>query len=269
MKTQINTLVKTTLADTLTPVNVYLKIRDKFSEPLLLESTDFTGDENSYSIICFESIASISIEDKILTKQAPSLPPEHISISKNMSVPDEIQSFIQSLSLTHTDMPIRVNGFFGYNSYNAVQYFEDITLSQTVKKEHKIPDIKYNFYKYIIAFNHFKSELYIIENTIEGEESNMQSVIDIINNKSFNMFEFKSTSEEQSNFSDSEFISNIHKAKEHCYKGDVIQVVLSRQFSQKFIGDEFNVYRSLRSINPSPYLFFFDFGTFRIFGSSP
>lgn len=59
------------------------------------------------------------------------------------------------------------------------------------------------------------------------------------------------------------------KAKEHCFRGDVFQLVLSRRFFQNFKGDEFNVYRTLRSINPSPYLFFFDYGDFKIFGSSP
>ncbi len=58
-------------------------------------------------------------------------------------------------------------------------------------------------------------------------------------------------------------------AKEHCFRGDVFQLVLSRRFFQNFKGDEFNVYRTLRSINPSPYLFFFDYGDFKIFGSSP
>ncbi|MFO7868231.1 MAG: anthranilate synthase component I family protein [Bacteroidales bacterium] len=269
MKTNITTHVKKTLADTLTPVNVYLKIRDKFSEPLLLESTDFHGDENSYSILCCETIASISVENNTLTKQYPTKPTQKTALSKDMSVPEEINSFIQSFSVSQDISNKHINGFFGYNAYDAVTYFEDISLTQRTKEENAIPEIKYNFYKYIIVFNHFNSELYIIENLVEHEESCLQNIIDIIQNKSFGLFDFQSTSEEYSNLTNNEFISNIQKIKEHCYRGDVIQTVLSRQFSQKFIGDEFNVYRSLRSINPSPYLFFFDFGTFKIFGSSP
>ena len=269
MKTIIKSNVKTLLADTLTPVNVYLKIRDKFTVPLLLESTDFNGDENSYSIVCFESIASIRVDNGYIIKEYPHKDIEKNHIKKSMSVPDEIHSFISSFSLTNTNIPLRVEGFFGYNSYDAVKYFEDIQLNTTTKDEHKIPEIAFYFYKYIIAFNHFKSELYIIENLTDGEESGINEIESIIRNKSFNTYSFKTTNKELSNFTDDEFIEIIQKGKEHCFKGDVIQVVLSRQFSRSFIGDEFNVYRTLRSINPSPYLFFFDFGTYKIFGSSP
>ena len=269
MKTTITTNVKTLLADTLTPVNVYLKIRDKFTVPLLLESTDFNGDENSYSIVCFESIASIRVDNGYILKEYPHTEIEKKHITKSLSVPEEIHSFISSFSLTNTNIPLRVEGFFGYNSYDAVQYFEDINLNTRTKDEHKIPEIAFYFYKYIIAFNHFKSELYIIENLTNGEESCIHEIESIIRNKSFNTYSFKTTNKELSNFTDNEFIDIIKKGKEHCFKGDVIQVVLSRQFSRSFIGDEFNVYRTLRSINPSPYLFFFDFGTYKIFGSSP
>lgn len=269
MKTKITTRVKTLLADTLTPVNVYFKIRDKFSNPLLLESTDFNGDENSYSIVCFESIASVCVENNTITKQYPNGEKEQVLVTKGVSVPSEIQAFISSFTLTNSDIPLRVEGFFGFNSYDAVQYYEDIQLTAPVVEEQKIPEIFFSFYKYVVAFNHFKSELYIIENLAERQESQIDTVEQIICNKSFNTFSFSPLGTEVSNFTDAEFIEIIKKGKQHCFRGDVIQVVLSRQFSRQFSGDEFNVYRALRSINPSPYLFFFDFGTFKIFGSSP
>jgi anthranilate synthase component I len=271
MKTySIKTNFKTILADTLTPVNVYLKIRDKFSSPLLLESTDFNGDENSYSIVCFEPIAQIKIADNIITTQFPDASSQKIAIEKSDStVPEMMHDFFQSFSIERTDIPLRVEGFFGYNSYDAVKYFETIKLQTPTKEENKIPEILFNFYKYIIAFNHFKSEMHIIENLYGNEQSNISEIESIILNKNFSTYNFRIEGKESSNFTDDEFIEVIKNGKKHCFRGDVIQIVLSRQFTQKFTGDEFNVYRTLRSINPSPYLFFFDFGTFKIFGSSP
>jgi anthranilate synthase component 1 len=269
-KFEITTYSKTILADTLTPVNVYLKIRDKFSNPLLLESTDFNGDENSYSIVCFEPIAYIQVQNSILTKQYPDGTSELLEIQKSKYfVPQQMHDFFQSFSISKATIPLRVEGFFGYNSYDAVKYFETIELHTPTKKENEIPEIFFNFYKYIVAFNHFKSEMHIIENVFENQPSTLSEIESIILNKNFCTYSFNTVGKESSNFTDSEFIEVIKNGKKHCFRGDVIQIVLSRQFSQAFTGDEFNVYRTLRSINPSPYLFFFDFGTFKIFGSSP
>ena len=271
MKTfTITTKSKTILADTLTPVNAYLKIRDKFNSPLLLESTDFNGDENSYSIVCFEPKAQIKVENETIQMQFPDGTIEKKSISTNLtSVPTEMQKFFQCFKIEKTEIPLRVEGFFGYNSYDAVKYFEKIQLHTPTKKQNEIPEILFNFYTYIIAFNHFKSEMHIIENLLDTETSNIEEIESIILNKNFCTYNFSTQGKETSNFTDDEFIEVIKNGKKHCFRGDVIQIVLSRQFSQQFTGDEFNVYRTLRSINPSPYLFFFDFGTFKIFGSSP
>lgn len=271
MKTfEITTHSKTILADTLTPVNVYLKIRDKFSNPLLLESTDFNGDENSYSIVCFEPIARIQVQDKLISKQYPDGSQEQIDIEDSKYfVPKQMNDFFQSFTIRKANIPLRVEGFFGYNSYDAVKYFETIPLHTPTKTENKIPEIIFNFYRYIVAFNHFKSEMHIIENLYGDQTSSLSEIESIILNKNFSTYSFKTNGTERSNFTDDEFIEVIKQGKKHCFRGDVIQIVLSRQFSQSFTGDEFNVYRTLRSINPSPYLYFFDFGTFKIFGSSP
>ncbi|HOS85015.1 MAG TPA: anthranilate synthase component I family protein [Bacteroidales bacterium] len=267
---EIRTHSKTILADTLTPVNVYLKIRDKFSNPLLLESTDFNGDENSYSIVCFEPIARISVHNSVLYKQYPDKSFEELNIPASKEfVPQHMHEFFSSFTIRKANIPLRVEGFFGYNSYDAVKYFETIQLHTPTKPENNIPEIVFNFYRYIIAFNHFKSEMHIIENIYNNESSTIDEIESIILNKNFCTYSFKTVGTESSNFTDEEFIDVIAHGKKHCFRGDVIQIVLSRQFSQSFVGDEFNVYRTLRSINPSPYLFFFDFGTYKIFGSSP
>ena len=268
-KTIIKTKSRTLIADVLTPVGIYLKIRDKFANPILLESTDFNGDENSYSIICFNPIASFKVNNGILSKLWPDGVDEEYAIDATHSVPDHLQSFINSFIIDSSEAPLRLDGFFGYSAYDSVQYFETVTLQKPTKPENKISELQYSFYKYVIAFNHFKSELYIIENLLEGEESSTDTIEYILKGNIISEHGFQSKGDETSNFTNEEFIEVIKKGKQSCFRGDVFQIVLSRQFSQQFTGDEFCVYRALRSINPSPYLFFFDYGNFRIFGSSP
>lgn len=257
------------LADIITPVSIYLKIRDKFNNPILLESTEFNGDENNYSIIGFEPIGTFKVEDQVIHTNAPNGEKATMPVTDSVSVPDELNAFVRQFKIESSEAPLRVDGFFGYSAYDSVQYFETLKLNTPTKKEHKVPEMIYSFYKYIIAVNHFKSELYIIENVLNGEESKLDEVVSILQSKNFATFNFETEGEESSNFTDESFMEIVKKGKEHCQLGDVFQIVLSRQFSQQFKGDEFNVYRSLRSINPSPYLFYFDYGDFRIFGSSP
>jgi anthranilate synthase component 1 len=268
-KTVIKTKSRTLIADILTPVSVYLKLRDKFANPILLESTDFNGDENSYSIVCFNPIATFKVADGMILKLWPDGVDEEYAVDASHSVPDQLQSFINSFEIDSSEAPMRLDGFFGYSSYDSVQYFETVTLQKKTKEESKIPELHYSFYKYVIVFNHFKSEMYVIENLLEGEDSTIDTIEYILKGNVVSEHSFKTKDEEISNLSDEEFIEEIKKGKQSCFRGDVFQIVLSRQFSQKFTGDEFCVYRALRSINPSPYLFYFDYGNFRIFGSSP
>ena len=265
----IKTKSKTLIADILTPVSIYLKIRDKFANPILLESTDFNGDENSYSIICFNPIATFKVENGLMTKHWPDSVNEEFIVNDSHNVPDELKSFINAFNIDSSEAPLRLDGFFGYSGYDSVQYFETIKLNKASVSEQKIPELQYSFYKYVIAYNHFKSELYIIENLLEGETSTIDTIEYILKGNAVAEHKFQVTSNEKSNLTNDEFIEMVKKGKQSCFRGDVFQIVLSRQFSQKFTGDEFCVYRALRSINPSPYLFFFDYGNFRIFGSSP
>jgi len=265
----IITKSKTLLADIITPVSIFLKIRDRHANPILLESTDFNGDENSYSIVCFDPIATFTADKDKIKISLPDGTKEVFAIDKTNNVPDKLNEFISSFKIETSEAPLRVDGFFGYSAYDAVQYFETIKLKKATKEEHNIPDLQFSFYRYIIAINHFKSELYIIENLLPGQKSNIEEVETAILNMTVGNHKFKTDTKETSNFTDAEFIDVIKKGKQSCYRGDVFQIVLSRQFAQKFKGDDFCVYRALRSINPSPYLFYFDYGNFRLFGSSP
>jgi len=264
----LNTHYKKILADTITPVSIYLKIRDKYPNSILLESSDYHANDNSFSYICSNPIATIKVENETLTQTFPDGSAEQLAITKDINVAQEIHNFTQRFKVkSEANFKFINNGIFGYTAYDAVKYFEDIEIS---KKEDalNIPDIYYAVYKNIIAINHFKNEAYIFAHCFDGA-NNIDDIHHLIKAKNFASYEFSSEGDIQSNLSDEDYKNHVELAKKHCARGDVFQLVLSKKFAQDFKGDEFNVYRALRSINPSPYLFYFDYGNFKIFGSSP
>ena len=268
MKTyQLKTHYKQILADTITPVSIYLKIRDKFPNSLLLESSDYHTADNSFSYICCQPIASIKIENGLISKTFPDGNLEEIIITNDTKIPAIIQEFASQFQPEKSNFKFINNGLFGFTSYDAVQYFEKIEIA---KKENdlEIPELFYAIYQNIIAINHFKNEAYIFCHSIDNL-NNITEIEQILQTKTFASYSFIKQGTTISNLTDLEFKNNVTLAKKHCHRGDVFQLVLSRRFSQRFKGDEFNVYRALRNINPSPYLFFFDYGNFKIFGSSP
>ncbi len=263
----LNTNYKQILADTITPVSVYFKIRDKFPNSLLLESSDYHGSDNSFSYICCNPIASIKIENEIIHKTFPDGSFEKITIDSNIDIPAVIQEFSSQFKSEKNDFKFINNGLFGYISYDAVRYFEKVTIA---KKDNSIsiPDVYYAVYQNIIAINHFKNQAYIFCHSLDGR-NNISEIEQLLQSRNIASYKFSKEGEGFSNLTDEEFKHHVALAKKHCFRGDVFQLVLSRRFTQGFKGDEFNVYRALRSINPSPYLFFFDYGDFKIFGSSP
>ncbi|MDF4223427.1 anthranilate synthase component I family protein [Maribacter sp. M208] len=267
MTYQFKTYHKKILADTVTPVSVYLKIRDRFPNSILLESSDYHANNNSFSYICCNPIASIKVENEVITKQYPDGVNEEIKITPQTNVVDIIDSFSKAFKADDNDYKFINNGLFGYMAYDAVRYFEDIDIS--VKDDSvQIPDIYYAVYQNIIAINHYKNEAYLFAHCY-NTENNIPELEQLLSTRNFATYNFKIEGERKSNLADAEYREHVKLAKKHCQRGDVFQLVLSRRFSQGFKGDEFNVYRALRSVNPSPYLFYFDYGDFKIFGSSP
>jgi len=269
-KYKIITTQKKLLADTTTPVSIYLRLRDVFPNSLLLESSDYHSRENSMSYVCCEPISGFVLNDGALKVSYPDNTGESFEPG-SFDLIERINEFIASFETTVAPGKIISNGIFGYFTHEAVEHFETIKLKDTPDNPRKIPVMQYHVYRYIIAVDHFKNELYIFQNQPEGEADNngLEKLADLIRNKNFPEYRFESKDAEQSNLTNEEFIAVVEKMKQHIYRGDVFQIVPSRGFSKKFLGDEFNVYRALRSINPSPYLFYFDYGDFRIFGSSP
>lgn len=267
MSYQLTTYTKRILADTITPVSVYLKIRDRFPNSILLESSDYHANDNSFSYICCNPIASIKIENEIITKEFPDGSVHTETITNQTDVTNKIHKFSKQFKVADSDLKFINNGLFGYIGYDAVRYFEDVTITQK-ENSISIPDVYYAVYQNIIAINHFKNEAYLFAHCYQ-KESNLHELEQLLHARNYASYNFSMNTPAETNISDDAFKEQVALAKKHCQRGDVFQLVLSRRFSQKFKGDEFNVYRALRSINPSPYLFYFDYGDFKIFGSSP
>ncbi|MCW5520732.1 anthranilate synthase component I family protein [Aureitalea sp. L0-47] len=268
MKYNLTTHFERLLADTLTPVSVYLRLRDKYPNSLLLESSDYRANDNTFSFICCNPIASISISEEKVVQHFPDGKSESTKIDPDMNIPEVLEEFAASFrSNTDTAFNFPTNGLFGYMSYDAVRYFEDIEVNKS-KSQLEIPDVYYAVYQNVIAINHFNNEAYIFSHCFNSE-SNIPEITRVLQSKNFAEYPFRRKGNVSTNIKDEAFMDLVSKCKEHCARGDVFQIVPSKRFSQEFSGDDFNVYRALRSINPSPYLFYFDYGNYKIFGSSP
>jgi len=256
---------KKILGDLHTPVSIYLKVRDIYPESVLLESSDFHSKENSHSFIALCPLAGIGINNGEYTAKYPDGTTETAPFQEG--VEEAISTFLSHFEVEGSNRD--VCGLFGYTAFDAVRYFENIPVMEAHHKENDAPDILYILYRYTLVFDHFNNELTLVELLQDSESSRLQEIETIIENRNFASYNFLTTGEETSSITDEEYKMMVRQGIKHCLRGDVFQIVLSRRFEQAFKGDDFKVYRALRSINPSPYLFYFDFGGFRIFGSSP
>jgi anthranilate synthase component 1 len=265
-KIHFKTSSSTRISDTVTPVGLYLRCRDAYANTLLLESSDYHSKEESFSFICIEPVVTMKIEHHnfIVSKKGERI--EEHPIDNNFH--QLFDSYTESIALDCEPALKSFNGLYGYTTYDSVQYFENIKL-EVKDAPSKIPLMQYSFYRFIIAINHFNDEMTLIENVEAGTAARISEIETIIEAQTFNTQKFEIKGDETSNCTNEDFKEYVVKAKSHCKRGDVFQLVLSRQFQQEFKGDEFNVYRALRSINPSPYLFYFDYGSFKLMGSSP
>lgn len=269
MKTyQIQTHTKKRLADTTTPVSIYLRLRDVFPNTILLESSDYHSRENATSYVCAEPVAGLILQDEKLNAYFPD--GEKTSLD-SFVLTDEIAAFKAKFKPVSPKVDKHIStGLFGYFTWNTVQHFEDIRFTAQAPADDQIPSMQYHVYRYIIAIDHFKNEITLFKNVFnDDEDADLTKIEYLIQNKNFPEYSFQTQGEEESNLTNEGFMEMVEQLKKHIYRGDVFQIVPSRAFKQGFLGDEFNVYRCLRSINPSPYLFYFDYGSFKLFGSSP
>lgn len=268
-KIKVKVSVKKILGDVLTPVSVYMKFRELFPKTILLESSDYHGNENAYSFVCMKPLACFTVDEGQISIDCNGRGKEKLPVSKNCTVDQQLDKFFKAFELEGDVSEAPANGLFGYLSYDGIRYFEKIEIHAAKKEEYAIPEIRYCFYKYIVAIDHHKNLIYLIENLMEGEQAEILQIESLLRNLTFPSTTFAPLGDEVSNITDEQYKYMVSKGKEHCFRGDVFQIVLSRQYSQGFVGDDFHLYRALRTVNPSPYLFFFDYGDYRIFGSSP
>lgn len=264
----IQSHLKKRLADTTTPVSIYLRLRDVFPNTILLESSDYHSRENATSYVCAEPVAGIRLQNGRLHTYFPD---GNVENTDDFQLTKEISAFKERF-VSKADIKDKhiSTGLFGYFTWNTVQHFEDISFTATTPSAEQIPEMQYHIYRYIIAIDHFKNEITLVKNSFNNDESEDLSKIEyLIQNKNFPEYNFSIDGAEESNLTNEGFMEMVEQLKKHIYRGDVFQIVPSRAFKQGFLGDEFNVYRCLRSINPSPYLFYFDYGNFKLFGSSP
>ena len=272
MKTfEYTTNSRTILADLYTPVGVYMRLRDIYPQSALMESSDYHDANNSRSFIGINPIASVAIGHGEATVSFPDGSTERHEVNKDYRSDKAIHALIDHISVTgeYADSC----GLYGYTSFNAVRYFENIAVKDETQEKNDAPDMLYILYKDIIIFDHFNNLLTIVSlassDLSQNGEAEIEAVIKAMNKTNVQAYDFHPVGDVTSTLTDEEHKENIRKGIKHCLRGDVFQIVLSRRFIQKFEGDDFKLYRALRSINPSPYLFYFDFGGFRIFGSSP
>ena len=274
MKTfEYTTKSQTILADLYTPVGVYMRLRDIYPQSALMESSDYHDKSNARSFIGLHPIASVAVGHGLATISYPDGQVTEQAISPDYQTDKAINALLKHINIKGSDSDLC--GLFGYTSFNAVRYFENIPVKDETQAKNDAPDLLYILYKTVIVFDHHNNTLKIVclsecsENSESSENTEITEIMKAMNKANVKAYDFHPVGEVSSTLTDEEHKANIRKGIQHCLRGDVFQIVLSRRFIQKYEGDDFKLYRALRSINPSPYLFYFDFGGFRIFGSSP
>ncbi|MBQ5512148.1 MAG: anthranilate synthase component I family protein [Bacteroidales bacterium] len=258
---------KTILGDMHTPVSAYMRLRDIGIQSALMESNDYHGNDNSRSFIGISPIASFSVEHGTAVFKMPGEIITRKPITANYRVETALSEFLANFEVKGDDA--KYCGLYGYTSFNAVRYFEDIPVEDTYAENNDAPDMLYILFKTVVVFNHYSNTLTIIDMLQDGEDDCILKIEQALLRTNVREYKFRTVGDTTSTLTDEQHKANIRKGIKHCLRGDVFQIVLSRRFIQKYEGDDFMLYRALRSINPSPYLFYFDFGGLRIFGSSP
>lgn len=267
MNYHLKTICRTISADLQTPVGIYLKVRDLYPQSVLLESSDYHTSQNSFSFIGVCPMASFTVAGGEISYVYPDGGREKQAIGPGVDVPEALSAFIRRFRAGEN--PAGINGFFGYTAYDAVRYFEKVDLRGAKAGFEAVPDMVQVLFRFTVVLNHFKNRISIVENLYGDEVSRMDELVGVLANNNIAQYSFQAVGEVESSVTDEQYRDMVRRGIGHTHRGDVFQIVPSRRFSRAFRGDEFNVYRALRSINPSPYLFYFDFGGFRIFGSSP
>lgn len=257
------------LADLYTPVSVYMHLRDIYPQSALMESSDYHDAGNSRSFICVNPIASVAISHGKAICHFPDGKRTETPVTEDYTCDRAINDFIAAFDVQGDER--HFCGLYGYTSFNAVRYFENIKVKDVTMQKNDAPDMYYILYRDVIVFDHFKNSMTVVTLQATGLDGTAQidELVRQMQKGNVKDYGFRRVGDTTSPLTDEEHKANIRRGIQYCKRGDVFQIVISRRFIQQYEGDDFKLYRALRCINPSPYLFYFDFGGFRIFGSSP
>ncbi len=294
MKSFRYTLVSHELpGDLHTPVSAYLRLRDASPRSILMESSDFHTGRDSRSFIALEPLAEVGVAHGLGFQALPDGSRVEKSVSAAYPVDRLIRDFMRAFAFGPASGPdcdsnypaIPLEGvqgvkaaegpklagcqLWGFTTFNATRYFENIPVKDETRAENDAPDLLYILFRFTLEFDHFRNALTLHELVPEGAEPQSARVERLLGRAGVNLYDFRPVGEVSSPITDEQHRENVRRGVAHCRRGDVFQVVLSRRFVQHYEGDDFQLYRALRSINPSPYLFYMDFGGYRILGSSP
>lgn len=263
------------MADILTPVSLFMNIREGAIYPFLLESVEggeqlarysFIG-RNPYQVLTFDGAQT--------------------SLTKNKNselIDDNYFDVLKQLTTAYSepvipDLPKLTGGAVGFSSYDTFRLVE--YLPNIPSDDLNLPDAVWSFYDEIYAFDHVRHQVVLIKTVFIEEDSELDALYEdaikaveqmetVASNIKSEKRLFKIHPESlSSNMDESYFNNMVQKGKEYIFEGDIFQVVLSQRFDANMEGDAFMLYRALRMVNPSPYLLFLDFDVFQIVGSSP
>lgn len=267
---------ETITADLLTPVLAYLRIREKGEFNFLLESVEGIGRLARYSFIGRSpSSTIISNKNKIIISDKKKS--EEINSKLLDYLSDKVDSYKHPMI---EELPDFTGGIVGYLGFEVIKEVED-TIHFSNNKDDEFPEAILGLFDSIIAFDHFKHRIILIQNVFVKNSSNLDElyktakskmeILKTIIQKPVELPEtFKLTGEIKDKINKVLFDQKIEKSKKNIYDGDVFQLVLSERFSSKYEGDLLNVYRALRIINPSPYMYIMEFDKdLSIIGTSP
>lgn len=271
------TVSSTILADLYTPVGVYLGLRGLYPQSALMESSDYHSHDTARSFIAIHPMASFAVSHGVAITSLPdgTVLRQPLDLDRNGVAKEQVaQALGDFLAAFHVEGEGREYcGVYGFTSFNAVRYFENINVVDDTQPANDAPDMLYVMYRDLIVFDHYSNRIRLVTLVCEGDSvaagGKVLTDIEQQLRRPGQCYDFHTEGPVFSTLTDEAHRANIRRCVAHCLRGDVFQIVVSRRFCQRYSGDDFRLYRALRSINPSPYLFYFDFGGYRIFGSSP
>ena len=250
-----------------TPATVFMKLR-QLTPTFLLESIERGVDQSRYSFLGIGSSQSIQVRsgtfflngDEIST---PNSQEEMMNLfRKTLSKLPDLKPAIDTVPFS--------GGIVGFSSFDMVRYFEHLPIAKNKKGILAPPDSSYISPTSLLIFDHKRNKMALVHSGNEDERVQLRTeILAMLNIDIEPNLEKTIYSEPEANIDKKTFYEAVDKAKHHIYEGDIFQIVLSIAFSGSYDLDPFDVYRAMRLINPSPYMFYCESDGFKIAGSSP